>query len=661
MSNTSRSLRLPTVGEWPLLLLAGLGVAGVMYWLGLDRRREDERLRSFDNSQVERLQAMEAWIENGPDAVADLVLFLTDDDSKLRGDAALALARIGPPAQGALPALEQALRDPEPSVRRLAVMALGKIAHDLERLTPAIAASLIDDDPLVRNAAAEAIANEGTYAADAVALAFVEAPPANCLEALLVLGHLGTDNPDAIAKLRRIVNDEQLGDPLRESGVAVLAVFEEVTLVEVESCLRSGHPPLIRAGLRVLVPFGPAAATLVPDLIGLLEHEAESLRFGALAALADVGPDARAALTDVARLLDGGTGAFRVPDSKHLWRLRVLETWWRLGADRHAVVAKLTALVLEEDSNHVFETVKLLYEVSPDDARRLLPMFVEWVDDNNWGKCRRGLMGLKGLGPAAVDAMPHALGLLQSRWVNPNSTAWLDSEPVKVVIALGAAGQAAVPALIEWVERPDTGWGKGGPFAGIFDALGDLGPAASGAVPAIVAFLDRTQSSDTDGRSGDDWYSRSLFARRAHALEALRRIGVWNEAVGRQIRQALADPLPVVRASALAACGQLEPDSDRAVAALVEGLEDDNYMVRREAAAALGRLGPTAAAAVPALRTALGRREHAIPPEIIRLGNHRILAPIPNAPYIEPSRGRQPTVRDTILEALQKIEPETAP
>ena len=62
-----------------------------------------------------------------PDAVPVLIELLKDENSIVRQEAILILARIGPAARDALPALQQALKDPDEQVRARAITALRQI------------------------------------------------------------------------------------------------------------------------------------------------------------------------------------------------------------------------------------------------------------------------------------------------------------------------------------------------------------------------------------------------------------------------------------------------------------------------------------------------------------------------------------------------------
>src|SRR5687768_12803995 len=83
-----------------------------------------ERLKNGDG------QAGLQLAKQGAKAVPALITVLKDGESKTRGQAAYALALIGPPAKQAVDELVRALNDEEPSLRAQAAFALGKIGPD---------------------------------------------------------------------------------------------------------------------------------------------------------------------------------------------------------------------------------------------------------------------------------------------------------------------------------------------------------------------------------------------------------------------------------------------------------------------------------------------------------------------------------------------------
>ena len=117
------------------------------------------------------------------------------------------------------------------------------------------------------------------------------------------------------------------------------------------------------------------------------------------------------------------------------------------------------------------------------------------------------------------------------------------------------------------------------------NALGNIGPAAKEAVPALIAALKNS----------------NLIIQNS-AKKALGKIGL--EAVPALIA-ALKDSYWHVREAAADALGNIGPAAKDAVPALIAALKDSNKFVRRATAYALGGIGPVAKEAVPALIVAL--------------------------------------------------------
>ncbi len=76
--------------------------------------------------------ALDSLVRIGQPAVPALVKLLDRPEAKIRGEAAAALARIGPEARSAVAKLVALVEnDPDPAVRRFAVRALGQIGPRL--------------------------------------------------------------------------------------------------------------------------------------------------------------------------------------------------------------------------------------------------------------------------------------------------------------------------------------------------------------------------------------------------------------------------------------------------------------------------------------------------------------------------------------------------
>lgn len=196
-------------------------------------------------------------------------------------------------------------------------------------------------------------------------------------------------------------------------------------------------------------------------------------------------------------------------------------------------------------------------------------------------------------------------------------------ESWKIRQALLDLGEGVVPALAEALALPN----KAHRLAAL-DLLANLGEKAKGAVPAVVALLEREHLPEVRkaalstlgaiGRGDLSAVQALTKVAKGHdpeeislALEALGTMrSVTPEALNIVFLR-VHHPFPSVRASAVRALGRLAaPES--AVPLLVQALADPNLAVRATALAALGILGPAAQSAGPAILASLKEPDPAI-------------------------------------------------
>ncbi len=180
---------------------------------------------------------------------------------------------------------------------------------------------------------------------------------------------------------------------------------------------------------------------------------------------------------------------------------------------------------------------------------------------------------------------------------------------LKAVAVLSRFGSRGVPILVK-VLKNDRDYTVRVVAAA---SLGEIGPAAKNAVPALVQAL-----SEKD-REMRKHAATALYmigpAAVPGLVEALRdnnqEVGVWaatalgwiGPAAVPALERAIKDRDPRVRVLAVAALGKAAGED--AVTALVAALTDKNWEVRSGAARILGLIGPAAKDAVPALKQAL--------------------------------------------------------
>lgn len=155
-----------------------------------------ERLRNGDG------QAGLQLAKQGAKAVPALIGVMKDGESKTRGQAAYALALIGPSAKGAVDELVRALNDDEPSLRAQAAFALGKIGPEAG---PAVVKTLAKGDAKISVAAARALAGMRApvkgAAAPLLAALRKEQTPQNQTAFIDALGSQGPSAAEAVPYL----------------------------------------------------------------------------------------------------------------------------------------------------------------------------------------------------------------------------------------------------------------------------------------------------------------------------------------------------------------------------------------------------------------------------------------------------------------------------
>jgi len=207
-------------------------------------------------------------------------------------------------------------------------------------------------------------------------------------------------------------------------------------------------------------------------------------------------------------------------------------------------------------------------------------------------------------------------------WVGKSAGAWIDElgdNSCLAASALRQMGSKAVGPLLRAIERKPVGWldayavvvdhaprilkPKLGAFrayllwresriprvrAAAAQVLGDFGPMASNAAPALVRALRDTNAT-----------------LRVNAAFALGKIGARPELAVPALAQSLADRDEAARMYAAIALKKFGHQAVRAVPELIATLKDRSWQVRERAALALGAVGKNQAGVVAALEHAM--------------------------------------------------------
>jgi HEAT repeat protein len=207
------------------------------------------------------------------------------------------------------------------------------------------------------------------------------------------------------------------------------------------------------------------------------------------------------------------------------------------------------------------------------------------------------VQALAQLRPAADDATPVLRAALS------DDNAAVRFQAAQAFYDLTGQADVVLPTLVRALQTND-----GGQMEAAYQ-LGKIGPRAAGAVDALVQRLqdDSAPAPPEDAFGIPVAHSRDEHRDIIHraVLEALGNIGPEARAAVPAIRPFFVADNGFVRASAAVAFWKISSQAGPAVEAMVESLEKGNSYAKLWSAKGLGRMGPAAESGVPALLKAL--------------------------------------------------------
>ena len=472
-------------------------------------------------------------------------------------------------------------------------------------------------------------------------------------QAMAALGCFGPEAKAAIPDLIDAVRKERFPDEAVDALVQIGAGAEVTVPILIQQFLKEGCQHLTGQGTFVhdnsledsLVRIGGPA---VPALLEILNGPNGDMRVCAAAALARIGPAARAAVPSLIRAIEHPDPK-REPQILVLYAIRALG---RIGPEAKAAVPALNRL-LDEDDDTFFDAVLALDRIGAPPVRKLLVDFLREADPEvayqlAWlgPKAREAVPSLRAaltdkqlqvriyaagalahIEPSATDSIPVLIEALKHpddrdldigavpgalARIGPRAKAALptlirlvkngsdDADLLKALVQIDPEGIECVPALIEALKREDYEY-----VDVAANCLGLLGPRAKDAVPALAKAVTR---------NFNEGFYNTLYPQ-ASAAKALRRIGPQAKpAIPALIgaltyRHKVADEEPDYSAAVAAAqvLGSFGGEAKAAIPALVEAIrtrekDDANSFVRQAAVLALGQIRPEGKAAIPVLR-----------------------------------------------------------
>lgn len=260
-----------------------------------------------DDSHV-RFMTVEALGTFGRDAASAAQplqnAVLHDDDHNVRWNAMRPLAAVDPEGTIAIPVLVAALKDRDPLLRRFAAMALGTLGPKAKESESLLLARLKDSDIGSRIAAAGALWKVCGNAKDAVPVLI------QVLEQEATIAHLwaadevaeiGADAKDAVSALRKSMAKSHWPDAPAEAlgnigPDAAAAAPDLVALLD----SKNGETRAQAAAALWKINRHPRA---LPTLLEELKNPVDGSPFGAIVAISQIGPPAKAGVSDLLKAL----------------------------------------------------------------------------------------------------------------------------------------------------------------------------------------------------------------------------------------------------------------------------------------------------------------------------------------------------------------------
>lgn len=610
--------------------------------LGVLSHEEEDEVRVNDRKLL-------AAVEPGVDTAARLLLETTRAKKFQGWNVNRAIEKLEP---SAVDVMIDGLSDPDEEVRTVAAYALGELGKKLPRPNDEPEQKQPDPDKTEGRRRGLKLRSQ---AADALVTALKDPDTQVRWAAAWALFRLGTGEK-SVPALVQIVNDRTTR---MRSGASIRFVVRLGGSGQ-DWCERSAKGDLLRIGaIQALGSFGALAAPAVPALIDAMRDQDLLTRGFAAAVLAEIGPQAKAAVPQLIILLKSKDVVPLAPCSMGFGgkkteteRLAVIaaRALDRIGPDARAAVTALTEALADSDEVLRYEAAKALGSIGADaapaipilvqvlnDPERLvgdiaadalsrigsaaIPALIEVLRGSKPEIRRRALTSLGGIGAKADVALPDLIRSL----TDPDEEIRAAAANAIGLVGDANAAMAAVPDIIAATKDTDRIVRRN-----IAEALGRIGPRDARVIPSLLALMRdsdpevKVVAGDAMARIGMQAFPalRALLCDRDKDLRdnaalALSRIAdpvngsedvteehAHNRAMASRnaLIEAMKDPNELIRAGASRALGYLGNDI---VPELVEALNDPSPLVRVHTLQALEFVGGEARSALNSLRERL--------------------------------------------------------
>lgn len=295
--------------------------------------------------------------------------------------------------------------------------------------------------------------------------------------------------------------------------------------------IRKGEEPEQVAAAIKIGAMGPKRAKAIPDLLWGLQNSTERFRIAAIPAVARIGKKAVPYLKKALNNKDD------------LMRIAALMVIPQLAADAESLQPMMRKLWR-------YERIDLSDAVS--DAfvglgAHAVPEMIEGVED--FVNQQRACQVLGRIGKPAQPAVPALLKLLKSNSHGRSSAGW----------PLGRIGDPkTIPVMIEVIVEATKKLDSAcdGAASGCARSLGEFGPAAAAAVPALLDLMEQKRQAGLDRVCSEcAWALADIGTRNQEVLDRLRKLAATTESA--EIRKAAKDSFDLLAMSKTASKGAL--------------------------------------------------------------------------------------------------------
>ncbi len=491
----------------------------------------------------------------------------------------LILARFGPAATDAVPALAKLVNLPDADQAGVAIAVLAKVGPGASAAIPALSAayeSLKPDDEDRELELLDALPKIGAPPSPRIIKDLDDPNPDRRASAVMILSQFGAKAHSAAGRLEALLDDPSPIVRVR-AAVALLSVdpAHPRVMTVLSSALDSSDIDILDEALPAIAQLGSNAAVVAPKLktvvagIGLTNEtqrgDVFSTKARAAEALVAITPASGEGVAALVALLKNGED-FRGP---------AVEVLGRLGPRASTAIPALVAVARDPKSAYRFKAIQALTRIDGG-HEAIVPALIEL---------------------ASVEPAPTATEATKSRMAQDKRDA------IVTISRIGARALPAVPCLVRVLavqsdDKQDS-WESGEKLAAV-RALGRIGPAARDTVPFLIKAMRterhpdlreqrrRAAEAGTLGSTGADW-SQAVPA----LVNALSAMGAAASPAVPDLIEMLMSEVPLDSPLATEALGSIGPEARAAVVALTKRLIDKSPYVAAQAGAALLRIDPS--------------------------------------------------------------------